>query len=197
MGRLFADHLEPAVVGPGDSPTPLWWRKVERPKTPRASADARFPDPGWAYGGELSREVRRARACAKRQGLQDSQTVELCMASVLAFELQGDEQMGFYHTTSGGLDYIRLCARARASGGAPGVASAAGSLCAYGLGITAAGSGGQRLLFERFLNRSASRCLTSTRLSASSAASGGEIEYVTERIMAGRQGCPDHPPSTA
>jgi DNA polymerase-3 subunit alpha len=54
----------------------------------------------------------------------------------------------------------------------PGRGSGAGSLVAYALTITDLDPLRFALLFERFLNPSASRCRTSTSTSASRAASG-------------------------
>ena len=83
----------------------------------------------------------------------------------MVHELKIMEQMGFPTYFLVVWDYIRFAREQNIPVG-PGRGSAAGSLVAYALGITNIDPVSNGLLFERFLNPNASRCRTSTRISA-------------------------------
>jgi len=150
MGRLFADHLEPEVVARAIANTVVVAEKVEAYDILGRQQMPRFPIPAGHTAVSYLREVSE-QGLRQRQGLQETDPFEPLYGERLAFELQVMEQMGFPTYFLVVWDYIRY-AREQGIPVGPGRGSAAGSLVAYALGITALDPVEHGLLFERFLN---------------------------------------------
>jgi DNA polymerase-3 subunit alpha len=150
MGRLFADHLEPDVVTRAIANTALVAEKVEAYDILGRQQMPRFPIPeghtAVSYLSEVAEQGLR-----QRLGLGQAEAIDPTYADRLQFELQVMEQMGFPTYFLVVWDYIRF-ARDNGIPVGPGRGSAAGSLVAYALCITAIDPVQNGLLFERFLN---------------------------------------------
>lgn len=150
MGRLFADHLEPEVVARAIANTALVAEKVEAYDILGRQQMPRFPIPeghtAVSYLSEVAEQGLR-----QRLGLGQGEAIDPAYGERLQFELQVMEQMGFPTYFLVVWDYIRF-ARDNGIPVGPGRGSAAGSLVAYALCITAIDPVQNGLLFERFLN---------------------------------------------
>ncbi len=150
MRLLFADHLEPQVVAEAIANTAKVAEKVEGYDILGRYQMPRFPIPeghtAVSYLSEVAEEGLRARL-----ELGAAEPIDPTYGERLAFELQVMEQMGFPTYFLVVWDYIRF-ARDNGIPVGPGRGSAAGSLVAYALGITAIDPVRHGLLFERFLN---------------------------------------------
>ncbi|PTU01805.1 DNA polymerase III subunit alpha, partial [Pseudomonas sp. HMWF031] len=150
MGRLFADHLDPAVVQQAIANTVSVAEKVEDYDILGRYQMPRFPIPEGHTPVTYLREVTE-QGLRDRLGLSADGTIEATYADRLSHELQIMEQMGFPTYFLVVWDYIRF-AREQGIPVGPGRGSAAGSLVAYALGITNIDPVSNGLLFERFLN---------------------------------------------
>ena len=150
MGRLFADHLDPAVVKQAIANTVSVADKVEDYDILGRYQMPRFPIPEGHTPVSYLREVTE-QGLRDRLDLSASDSIEETYAERLAHELQIMEQMGFPTYFLVVWDYIRF-AREQGIPVGPGRGSAAGSLVAYALGITNIDPVSNGLLFERFLN---------------------------------------------
>jgi len=150
MGRLFADHLEPAVVARAIANTARVAEKVEAYDILGRQQMPRFPIPEGHTAVSHLAEVSEA-GLRERLNLAADAPIDPLYGQRLQFELKVMEQMGFPTYFLVVWDYIKF---ARESGipVGPGRGSAAGSLVAYALGITALDPVEHGLLFERFLN---------------------------------------------
>jgi DNA polymerase-3 subunit alpha len=150
MARLFADHLEPEVVAEAIANTARVAAAVEDYDILGRYQMPRFPIPeghtAVSYLSAVAEEGLR-----QRLGLPAGASFDPLYGERLAFELQVMEQMGFPTYFLVVWDYIRF-AREQGIPVGPGRGSAAGSLVAYALGITALDPVQHGLLFERFLN---------------------------------------------
>ena len=150
MARLFADHLEPAVVARAIANTARVAEKVEAYDILGRQQMPRFPIPAGHTAVSYLSEVAE-RGLRDRLRLAATEPIDPLYGERLAFELQVMEQMGFPTYFLVVWDYIRF-ARERGIPVGPGRGSAAGSLVAYALGITNIDPVEHGLLFERFLN---------------------------------------------
>jgi DNA polymerase-3 subunit alpha len=160
MARLFADHLEPEVVAEAIANTARVAEAIANTARVAAAVEdydilgryqmPRFPIPeghtAVSYLSAVAEEGLR-----QRLGLPAGASFGPLYGERLAFELQVMEQMGFPTYFLVVWDYIRF-AREQGIPVGPGRGSAAGSLVAYALGITALDPVQHGLLFERFLN---------------------------------------------
>jgi DNA polymerase-3 subunit alpha len=150
MLGLFADHLEPQLVAEAVANTARVAEKVEDYDILGRYQMPCFPIPeghtAVSYLDEVARDGLR-----QRLGLAATDPFDPVYGERLDFELQVMEQMGFPAYFLVVWDYIRF-AREHGIPVGPGRGSAAGSLVAWALGITAIDPVKHGLLFERFLN---------------------------------------------
>ncbi|MFM9072029.1 MAG: DNA polymerase III subunit alpha [Cyanobium sp.] len=150
MGRLFADHLEPDTIARAIANTGNVAEKVEDYDILGRYQMPRFPIPDGHTPVSYLKEVALA-GLRERLKLQAGEEPEPLYQDRLFFELDVMEEMGFPTYFLVVWDYIRF-ARDNGIAVGPGRGSAAGSLVAYALGITAIDPVKHGLLFERFLN---------------------------------------------
>ncbi|MEB3256864.1 MAG: DNA polymerase III subunit alpha [Cyanobacteriota bacterium] len=150
MGRLFADHLEPATIARAIENTGKVAEKVEDYDILGRYQMPRFPIPDGHTSVSYLKEVALA-GLRDRLKLQSDEEPEPLYQERLLFELDVMEEMGFPTYFLVVWDYIRF-ARENGIAVGPGRGSAAGSLVAYALGITTIDPVKHGLLFERFLN---------------------------------------------
>ncbi|MFM9046524.1 MAG: DNA polymerase III subunit alpha, partial [Cyanobium sp.] len=150
MGRLFADHLEPDTIARAIANTGNVAEKVEDYDILGRYQMPRFPIPDGHTPVSHLKEVALA-GLRERLKLQAGEEPEPLYQDRLFFELDVMEEMGFPTYFLVVWDYIRF-ARDNGIAVGPGRGSAAGSLVAYALGITAIDPVKHGLLFERFLN---------------------------------------------
>ncbi len=150
MGRLFADHLEPEVVREAIANTAKVADRVEAYDILGRYQMPRFPIPEGHSAVSYLTEVAEQGLRGRLQ-LSSTDPIDPTYGERLHFELQVMEQMGFPTYFLVVWDYIRF-ARENGIPVGPGRGSAAGSLVAYALGITAIDPVRNGLLFERFLN---------------------------------------------
>ncbi|MFM9110982.1 MAG: DNA polymerase III subunit alpha [Prochlorococcaceae cyanobacterium] len=150
MARLFADHLEPAVVAEAIANTARVAEKVDDYDILGRYQMPRFPIPEGHTPVSYLRQVAE-QGLRARLALEEGEPIEPTYGDRLVFELQVMEQMGFPTYFLVVWDYIRF-ARDNGIPVGPGRGSAAGSLVAYALGITNIDPVTNGLLFERFLN---------------------------------------------
>ncbi|MEB3351415.1 MAG: DNA polymerase III subunit alpha [Cyanobacteriota bacterium] len=150
MARLFADHLEPAVVAEAIANTARVAEKVDDYDILGRYQMPRFPIPKGHTPVSYLRQVAE-QGLRARLALEEGEPIEPTYGDRLVFELQVMEQMGFPTYFLVVWDYIRF-ARDNGIPVGPGRGSAAGSLVAYALGITNIDPVTNGLLFERFLN---------------------------------------------
>ena len=150
MGRLFADHLEPATIQRAIENTGDVAEKVEDYDILGRYQMPRFPIPDGHTSVTYLKEVALA-GLRDRLKLQSDEEPPQLYQERLLFELDVMEEMGFPTYFLVVWDYIRF-ARENGIAVGPGRGSAAGSLVAYALGITTIDPVKHGLLFERFLN---------------------------------------------
>ena len=178
MGRLFADHLDAAVVARAIANTAVVAEKVEAYDILGRQQMPRFPIPAGHTAVSYLREVSE-QGLRQRLRLTAADPFEPVYGERLAFELQVMEQMGFPTYFLVVWDYIRY-AREQGIPVGPGRGSAAGSLVAYALGITALDPVEHGLLFERFLNPER-KSMPDIDTDFCIERRGEVIEYVTQR----------------
>lgn len=178
MGLLFADHLDAAVVARAIANTAAVADKVEAYDILGRQQMPRFPIPTGHTAVSYLREVSE-QGLRQRLGLSGADPFEPVYGERLAFELQVMEQMGFPTYFLVVWDYIRY-AREQGIPVGPGRGSAAGSLVAYALGITALDPVEHGLLFERFLNPER-KSMPDIDTDFCIERRGEVIEYVTQR----------------
>ncbi|BEV36375.1 DNA polymerase III subunit alpha [Synechococcus sp. M16CYN] len=150
MGRLFADHLDPAVVQQAITNTAKVAEKVEDYDILGRCQMPQFPIPEGHTAITYLREVTQ-QGLRDRLKIKNNDPIARKYAERIAHELEIIEQMGFSAYFLVVWDYIRF-AREQSIPVGPGRGSAAGSLVAYTLGITNIDPVSNGLLFERFLN---------------------------------------------
>ena len=150
MGRLFVDHLDPAVVQEAIATTAEVAEKVEDYDILGRYQMPRFPIPDGHTPVSYLKEVTE-QGLRERLSLAEGASIDAVYAERLVYELGVMEQMGFPTYFLVVWDYIRF-AREQGIPVGPGRGSAAGSLVAYALGITNIDPVSNGLLFERFLN---------------------------------------------
>lgn len=178
MGRLFADHLEPEVVAAAIANTASVAEKVEAYDILGRQQMPRFPIPDGHTAVSYLAEVSEA-GLRHRLHLGSRDPIDPLYGERLAFELKVMEQMGFPTYFLVVWDYIRF-AREQGIPVGPGRGSAAGSLVAYALGITALDPVEHGLLFERFLNPER-KSMPDIDTDFCIERRGEVIEYVTQR----------------
>ena len=151
MRQLFQDHLTDAVIEEAIVTTLEVAEKVEQydgllgePRIPD------FPVPEGHTGETFMAKVARD-GLAERLSCERYEDVDPTYRDRMEYEIQMMHQMGFATYFLVVWDYIKF-ARDRKIPVGPGRGSAAGSLVAYGMGITNIDPVHHGLLFERFLN---------------------------------------------
>lgn len=178
MARLFADHLEAKVISTAIANTVRVADKVEEYDILGRYQMPNFPIPeghtAVSYLSQVAEEGLR-----QRLGLDATTPIEPQYGDRLQFELQVMEQMGFPTYFLVVWDYIRF-ARQQGIPVGPGRGSAAGSVVAWALGITAIDPVQHGLLFERFLNPER-KSMPDIDTDFCIARRGEVIDYVTQR----------------
>ena len=178
MARLFADHLEAEVVSTAIANTVRVADKVEEYDILGRYQMPNFPIPeghtAVSYLSHVAQEGLR-----QRLGIDATAPIEPAYGDRLQFELQVMEQMGFPTYFLVVWDYIRF-AREQGIPVGPGRGSAAGSVVAWALGITAIDPVQHGLLFERFLNPER-KSMPDIDTDFCIARRGEVIDYVTQR----------------
>ena len=150
MLRLFADHLPAELIAEAVANTVRVAEKVEEYDILGRYQMPRFPIPAGHTAVSYLTEVTET-GLRDRLGLEAAAPFDPLYGERLIYELKVMEQMGFPTYFLVVWDYIRY-AREQGIPVGPGRGSAAGSLVAYALGITAIDPVQNGLLFERFLN---------------------------------------------
>ena len=150
MLGLFADHLPAELIAEAVANTVRVAEKVEEYDILGRYQMPRFPIPAGHTAVSYLTEVTES-GLRDRLGLDAAAPFEPLYGERLIYELKVMEQMGFPTYFLVVWDYIRY-AREQGIPVGPGRGSAAGSLVAYALGITAIDPVQNGLLFERFLN---------------------------------------------
>ena len=178
MARLFADHLEAELISTAIANTVRVADKVEEYDILGRYQMPNFPIPeghtAVSYLSQVAEEGLR-----ERLGLDATTPIEPQYGDRLQFELQVMEQMGFPTYFLVVWDYIRF-ARQQGIPVGPGRGSAAGSVVAWALGITAIDPVQHGLLFERFLNPER-KSMPDIDTDFCIARRGEVIDYVTQR----------------
>ena len=178
MKRLFADHLEPAVVEEAIANTVKVAEKVEGYDILGHYQMPRFPIPEGHTAETYLREVTE-QGLRDRLELKADSVIDPLYADRMVHELKIMEQMGFPTYFLVVWDYIRFAREQNIPVG-PGRGSAAGSLVAYALGITNIDPVSNGLLFERFLNPER-KSMPDIDTDFCIERRGEVIDYVTER----------------
>ena len=178
MARLFADHLAAELISTAIANTVRVADKVEEYDILGRYQMPNFPIPeghtAVSYLSQVAEEGLR-----ERLGLDATEPIEPQYGDRLQFELQVMEQMGFPTYFLVVWDYIRF-ARQQGIPVGPGRGSAAGSVVAWALGITAIDPVQHGLLFERFLNPER-KSMPDIDTDFCIARRGEVIDYVTQR----------------
>jgi DNA polymerase III subunit alpha len=178
MLALFADHLPQEVITEAVANTARVAEKVEDYDILGRYQMPRFPIPeghtAVSYLAEVAEQGLRGRL-----RLTAGDPIDPGYGERLQFELGVMEQMGFPTYFLVVWDYIRF-ARENGIPVGPGRGSAAGSLVAYALGITALDPVEHGLLFERFLNPER-KSMPDIDTDFCIERRGEVIEYVTQR----------------
>ena len=178
MAKLFGDHLDAEVIKAAIANTVRVAEKVEEYDILGRYQMPNFPIPeghtAVSYLSQVAEEGLR-----QRLGLDAETTIAPEYGERLIFELEVMEQMGFPTYFLVVWDYIRF-AREQGIPVGPGRGSAAGSVVAWALGITAIDPVRHGLLFERFLNPER-KSMPDIDTDFCIARRGEVIDYVTER----------------
>ena len=150
MGRLFQDHLDPALIQRALDNTLRVAEKVESYSILGKARMPRFPIPEGHDATSFLREISE-QGLRQRLHLPEDALIPGEYGKRLSYELDVMAQMGFSTYFLVVWDYIRF-AREQGIPVGPGRGSAAGSLVAYSLRITNIDPVHNGLLFERFLN---------------------------------------------
>jgi DNA polymerase-3 subunit alpha len=178
MARLFADHLDADVISTAIANTVRVAEKVEEYDILGRYQMPNFPIPEGHTAVSYLSSVAEA-GLRQRLGLDATTAIEPAYGERLQFELQVMEQMGFPTYFLVVWDYIRF-AREQGIPVGPGRGSAAGSVVAWALGITAIDPVQHGLLFERFLNPER-KSMPDIDTDFCIARRGEVIDYVTQR----------------
>ena len=178
MERLFADHLENETISRAIENTGKVAEKVEDYDILGRYQMPRFPVPEGHTSVSYLQEVAMA-GLRDRLKLKPNEEPDEIYTDRLLFELGVMEEMGFPTYFLVVWDYIRF-ARENGIAVGPGRGSAAGSLVAYALAITAIDPVKHGLLFERFLNPER-KSMPDIDTDFCIERRGEVIEYVTQR----------------